>query len=181
MQVEDKIRMGIDPGKQGFITFNVGDDLYFKPLDEFVVGKEWSTKLIKDFFKQFEGLDIHVVLEDVNSDPNWTALTNWSLSRSKSLIEMALAYGEMPFTLVKPKKWQGEMFEGVREMRKPSKKNKNNVLVKGRLDTKPMSILASQRLFPKVNLAHGKTARATVPNDNKSDSLLMYEYCKRHF
>jgi hypothetical protein len=183
--MSDKIYMGIDPGKSGFITFNIGDEIYFKPIDELVVGKEYSALMIKDFFKQFEGIDIHIVLEGVNCDPNWTPLTNWSLSRCIALIEMAMTCFELPHTLVKPQAWQKEMFQGVPEMRKPSttvnKKNGQSYVKKGKLDTKPMSILASQRLFPKVNLAHGKTARATVPNDNKSDALLMYAYCKRNF
>jgi len=179
------IYMGIDPGKQGFFTFNIGEELFFKHMENFVIGKEYSSLLIGEFFKQFEGISMHVVLEDVHCDPQWTALTNWSLSRNKALIEQALADYKIPNTLVNPQTWQKEMFQGIPEMRKPSvtvkRKDGTTYLKKGRRETKPMSILAAQRLFPNVNLAHGKTARATKPHDGKSDSLLIYEYCRRKF
>jgi hypothetical protein len=181
----DKIYMGIDPGSDGFCTFNIGDELHFKHLADFKVGKEWSPLLMLSFFQEFKDLNIHVVLEDVHADGSWTGLTNWSLSRCKAIIETSLAAFSIPYTNVSPQAWQKEMFQGIREVRKPSttvkKKDGTMYEKKGRLDTKPMSILASQRLFPNVNLAHGKTARATKPHDGKSDSLLMYEYCKRHF
>jgi len=167
--------MGIDPGKDGFITFNIGDELIFKWIGDFVVGKEYSTTRFTAFFKQFEGINMHVVLEDVNCTPKWGARTNWVLSRCKALIEQALSDHKIPHTLVKPQAWQKEMYQGVPEMRKTPKDGKK----KGERDTKAMSIIAVERLFPNIDTR--RTTRCKDPHDGKTDSILMYEYGKRKF
>ncbi len=180
-----KVYIGIDPGSEGFVTAIVDDEFFFKYLADLKVGKEWSILEFNKYFKEIKEIcgdhPIHISLEDVNCDPSWTAKTNWSLSRCKAILETSfVAYG-LPYTLIKPKEWQKEMFKGVPEMRKPSttvtKKDKTVYVRKGGLDTKPMSILACQRLFPAIDLS--KSDRARVPHDGKSDSILMAEYGKR--
>jgi hypothetical protein len=71
------------------------------------------------------------------------------------------------------------MFQGIPEMRLPSKMNKKGVMVNGKIDTKSTSILAAKRLFPKFSLAISE--RASKPQDGVSDALLMAEYCRRNF
>ncbi len=182
--IDNKIYMGIDPGGDGCITWmDQKHFLDFEFLKDLKIGKEWDLNGLKNFFKEFEKKDIHVVLEGVNCDPQWTAKTNWSLSRCLTMLETIMSCYNIPYTLIKPRVWQKEMFQGVSEIRKPSKVNKNGVTVRGRLDTKKMSILAAQRLFPNVTmkkpLKNGKWSKNY--HDGKTDSVLMCEYCKRHF
>ena len=170
--------IGIDPGVQGCITYNDEEgNLLFKFLDTFKVGKVWSVKDMNDFFSSFSTENIHIALEDVGPDPIWTAKTNWELSRCKALLEGVITAHKIPLTLVKPKAWQKEMFEGVPEMRKPSKTNIKGVLVKGRLETKLMSVIATQRLLPSLDVR--KSTRAKNAHDGKTDSILIREYILR--
>ena len=65
--------------------------------------------------------------------------------------------------LVAPKKWQKEMYEGIR----PDP------------DKKVMSVQAAKRLFPNHDIR--RTTKCKKPDDNLTDSLLICEYGRRHF
>lgn len=67
----------------------------------------------------------------------------------------------IPFEPALPRVWQREMHRGT-----PAG------------DTKQRSIVAAQRLFPRVSLL--PTERSRRPNDGLADALLISEYGPRH-
>ena len=68
-----------------------------------------------------------------------------------------------PVVLIPPKKWQKEMYVGV----KPNE------------DKKVMSVMAAQSLFPNHDLR--RSEKCIKPDDNLTDSLLIAEYARRNY
>jgi hypothetical protein len=175
--ISNKTRIGIDPGKKGFIAVQIENgtppiEYYQMPL----IGDEID---LKELYEILQGIvdtseNLHAVLEHVHSIPNMSAKSNWSFSEAFSVVRMGLTACGIPYTLVPPKKWQKEMFQGVANLTKFSKSGKTKVN-----DTKAMALIAAKRLFPNEDLRATKASRRD--DDNKVDALLMSEYCKRFF
>lgn len=161
----EKTVIGIDPGKEGFITvMNVsGITHYAMPK----VGKELDLHGLADLiFKISEECDpakTIVVIEDVHALYGSSAGATFNFGLVCGLLRMGFVMCGLPIVLVSPKKWQKEMHEGV-------KVNPNK---------KVMSILAAQRLFPNHDLR--RTEACKKPDDNLVDSLLIAEYGRRHY
>lgn len=169
------IRIGIDPGKHGFICmyFNHKDDLkqdYFEYHPIPLINKEIDIHKLYDILS-FDGSnwDVKCVLEDVHAIFGASAKSTFSFGWVVGAIEGILASCDIPYVKVKPKEWQKEMWQGVPVQKKPN----------GRTDTKAMSLLAAKRLFPNEDLT--ATERSTKPHDGKIDALLLAEYARRNF
>lgn len=176
-----RIAIGIDPGKKGFMTFinKEGDDIFYKPLLEDSSSKYIDfSPLRKVFYELNEEFDLsdicHCVIEDVHSIPGSSAQSNFNFGYIVGALEELLKGLEIPFTKVAPKTWQKEMWQGVALKKKFSSTGKTRVN-----DTKAMSLEAAKRLFPREDFRRNE--RAKNPDDNKVDSLLIAEYCRRKF
>lgn len=192
--MQDKQYIGFDPGKGGACVIIQGDEvtrLTF-PIIGDGKGKEYDIQGMLDIFERFDRHNCHAVIEDVKALQKPMQAGNWSLSRGKTILEVAaIAYG-IPFTLVHSKTWQKEIWQGV-----PVLKDK-----KGKTDSKNMTLVAIKRLFPKVDLIEDaevkyyadnaqnkKLNRVGLPvprtkesaHDGIVDALALAEYCRRNF
>lgn len=178
-----KLYGGIDPGKQGVI-FCIQDgekDYRFLP----VVGKEYDHQGVKSIFKELSDNcdDMHFVLEGIHATNTWGATTNFSLGGCMGMLKQVLTDLDIPFTVVPPKTWQKEMWQGISPKHKPlSAAQKKQGRKKGSIDTKSTSELAAKRLFPtfEFNVTNSGNKSKNF-NDNIGDAALMAEYCRRKF
>lgn len=163
------IRIGIDPGKQGFICSMTDSSISYYQIP--LIGKEVDLDELDNIidFITLTHDDVHCVIEDVHAIFGSSAKATFNFGWIVGVLEALLVAHGIPYTKVQPKEWQKEMWQGI------SKQKKAN----GRTDTKAMSLLAAKRLFPDEDLT--ATARSTKEHDGKIDSLLMAEYCKRKF
>jgi hypothetical protein len=172
-----KTYVGIDPGKSGAIVTIFNEDIQKFTIPK--IGKEVDAHQLNNLLKSLNNLPYphHIILEDVHAIFGSAAGATFSFGWIVGVIEGILVANNLSFTKVQPKVWQKEMFQGIPEQRKPSSVNKKGVTVKGKLDTKAMSIMASKRLFPGFSLLPSE--RCKNPDDGISDALLMAEYCRR--
>lgn len=162
--------IGIDPGKKGFISVLEIFDLpewKFYPIPT-IKGKVIDVVELNNIFEKIKG-DCHAVIEKVHAIYGSSAKATFDFGFTAGLLEGMLIAHSIPYTKVPPKEWQKEMWQGVQVIKKTKRSN----------DTKAMSEIAVKRLFPKLDLR--KTERCTTNDDNKVDSILMAEYCRRKF
>jgi hypothetical protein len=169
--------IGVDPGHEGAITliFHDGEIRKFiMPL----IGKQYNIPALNSIFSTFNKNYYHIILEDVHAIYGSSAGATFEFGYGAGLLEGLIVAHGLPYTKVQPKEWQKIAFQGIKEIRKPSKKNKNGKEIRGKLDTKPMALLAVQRLFPKEDLRGSERCR--VPHKGVIDSLLLayYGQCK---
>ena len=171
-----KIAIGIDPGKYGYFTIwrEETNSFEYKPVP--LVGKEVDylafSKLLDDINPTNH--EVYAVIEDVHALFNTAATATFNFGYIAGALEMLLICKRIPYTKVAPKAWQKQMWVGVALQQKPSSTKKTMVT-----DTKSMSTIAAQRMFPNEDLRD--TPQCKKPHDGKVDSLLMCEYCKRNF
>jgi hypothetical protein len=162
--------IGIDPGKDGAIVAitEKGIEKIMIPL----IGKEIDLHKLNYEIKRLSilGDGGHFVLENVHTLPIMSAKSNFTFGSVFGMLQALLVANDCKFTLVTPKEWQKEMWQGVPKQLKVGKKQ---------VDTKAMSLLAANRLFPHLDLT--KSERASKAHDGIVDALLMAEYCKRKF
>jgi len=164
--------IGIDPGKGGAIVvaLKVGDEIqrlsYVIPL----LGKQVDRQALNNILREYKGNECHVWIEDVHAIFNSSAKSTFSFGHVCGLLEMAVVANGYSYTLVQPKVWQKEMWQGIPEQRKPSTKEGK----KGPIDTKLMSLMACKRLFPNEDLT--KSAKSKKDHDGIVDAMLLAEY-----
>ena len=178
-----RIRIGIDIGSDGAIAVIKDHHLVSynkipktaKALDMFLL-----IDLIMEHISIGGQDTVHVVMEDLHSVHGSSAKSNFAFGLNNGLIIGALQAIQLPFTKVQPKKWQKEMWEGIRSVMVlvKGKKNKDGS-PKYKVDTKATSLQAAKRLFPKEDFL--ATKRSSVPHDGIVDAVLMALYCDRNF
>lgn len=176
-RMSNKIYVGIDVGKNGGIAvlYPEGEvSVQATPTVGPTTAKEIDKQAIKKFFHSLvdNGVEIVVVVEDVHSIFGTSAKSNFQFGRSLGIIEGIVEALELSYYKITPKVWQALCFQGVPEIRKPSKTAKG----RGTLETKPMALIAAQRLYPQVDLR--KSNKAEKPHDGIVDALLMAHYAK---
>lgn len=180
------IHIGIDPGKQGAIVcINTDiDEVLIKMIPKIPGSQEIDEHELNLILSNIRDHKHHIVIEDLKAIYGVASSATFTFGDICGLIRGMLVANNLRFTKVSPQTWQKEMFQGVKEIRKPSttRLNKFNkpTLVKGRIETKAMSIMAAKRLFPHVSLKTSTTKNA-VDKDGISDALLMAEYSRRKF
>lgn len=171
-----KIAIGIDPGKDGYFTIwrESSNEFEYKSIP--LIGKEVDYLAFSKLLDQINPSihEVYAVMEDVHAVFGSSAKGTWSFAYIAGALEMLLICKGIPYTKVAPKAWQKQMWVGVALQQKPSSTKKTMVT-----DTKSMSTIAAQRMFPNEDLRD--TPRCKKPHDGKVDSLLMCEYCKRNF
>lgn len=173
--------IGIDPGKDGGVV-RIWNGPY-KDVKNIVETFKIPLLANKDY--DIRGLikiltDLHqecptdrpplVLLEDVHSIRGSSAKSNFSFGYGVGLIRCAVVSVNLPFVLIGPKKWQKVCFEGIRTIEKvgPIKEGF------GKVDTKKMSQVACERLYPGVNLLGSE--RSKVAHKGIVDALLIAHY-----
>jgi len=169
---DTKLHIGIDPGKTGFICELSINSIDFYPIPK--IGKQVDLLELCKILECYKDANCHCVMEDVHAIYGSAAGSTFEFGRIVGSLESLLVAFKIPHTKVAPKKWQKEMWEGVTVQKKASTSKKTMVV-----DTKAMSEVAAKRLFPDIDLR--KSTRAKNVDDNKVDSLLMAEYCRRNF
>lgn len=164
--MNDKTIIGVDPGKEGFITVMRGGAFVHHPIP--MVGhRELDmvalSALIVSIASECDPKMTQVVIEDVHAIYGSSAGATFTFGGIAYALRMGFIMVGLPVVLVAPKKWQKEMFEGV----------------KVDSDKKVMSIAAAKRLCPGADLR--RTPRCTKPDDNLTDSLLIAIYGSRHY
>ena len=167
------IRIGIDPGKNGYICIyaeidDVGGVFEYYPIP--LIGKEVDINTLCQYlYADGAKVDIHFCIEDVHAIFGSSAKATFNFGYIVGVLEALLVAHHISYTKVTPKEWQKEMWQGIPLQKKPN----------GRTDTKAMSLLAAKRLFPNEDMRD--TERCTTSHDGKVDALLICEYCKRKF
>lgn len=170
-----KVFIGIDPGVNGCISVFCGDsEVVNSHMMPKIKGKEEidGEELGRLLRMMTKDVDFHIMVEDVHAIFGAAAGTTFSFGYNVGLLHGVLMDNSLPYTLVQPKRWQKEMWQGLPLIRKKSKTGKTMVT-----DTKAMSIAAAQKLFPSADLR--KSKRARVPHDGVADSVLLAECCRR--
>ena len=170
--------IGIDPGKKGALVCldNYGVRyLHAMPIE----GNEIDWLLVADIIQEVEADDI--ILEEVHAMYGSSAGATFAFGGAyHGIIAICAGLGRKPL-LVQPKAWQRVVYEGIPEIRKPDieikKGKRKGQTTRGRRDTKAMSLLAAQKLFPDANLL--ANSRCKVPHDGIVDALLIAEYGRR--
>ena len=157
--------IGIDPGINGGITILDEDggiiNQYVMPIIKSSKGKnEIDASGIVRIFMESGQSNSHIGLEKQQAMPKQGVSSTFKTGRGFGLIE-GIAVGMMiPYTLITPRTWQKEMFNGL-----------------GKADTKQLSKQVAQRLFPKIDFR--ATERCTKIHDGLTDSILIAEYLRR--
>lgn len=173
--------IGVDIGKNGGLSciLSTGEIIAIKVP---IVGDDYDIKAIGEFFIKY-GLEyeerVHCVIEDVASIFGASAKANFQFGRGLGVIQGIVQSFGIPFTMVNPKVWQKEVWQGVKIVENPTGKLLKSGKPQYKTDTKATSLIACKRLFPHVNLK--ATERSTKDHDGIVDSLLMAEYCRRKF
>lgn len=171
----NRIWIGIDPGKDSFICHISDDIVSFDRIP--MIGSETDLVALNAIISGLRPKGtysmLHAVLEDVHSIFGSSAKSNWEFGKINGVLEALLVANSIPYSKIQPKAWQKQLWEGVAIQKTLGSTGKEKT------DTKKMSLLAAQRLFPNVDLQ--KSERAKLPDHNKVDALLLAEYCRRNF
>ncbi len=180
-----KISIGIDIGSDGAYTIMHDSKIYKYGKIPYVGEEEADMKALFDEIltsipNEGNGIDMHIVIEDLHSVFGSSASSNFEFGKNNGLVIGMLQIMAIPFTKVAPKKWQKQMWEGIRpvEIINKGKFNKDGSQ-KYKVDTKATSLIAAKRIFPKETFL--ATQRSTVPHNGIVDSALLAEYCRRNY
>lgn len=198
-----KIRVGIDPGKQGSIViqeFPEGSNeakiiVHQMPL---IAKKEYDIHKLRELLLDLstvegDGRNVMVVLEDVHAIYGVGAGSTFEFGFGLGIIEGILAAYDIPYVKIAPKKWQAVCFQGVPFIPKPAKTKEKNLVqeyndqLEGKkprkpavkADTKAMALVAAKRLYPTQKLNY--TERQEKAQDGLVDALLMSHFCKLNY
>ncbi|PCI96649.1 MAG: hypothetical protein COB15_09685 [Flavobacteriales bacterium] len=174
------IHVGIDPGADGAIGV-IDAHLTTATVFPKISGKFDAHQLNICIERILEEDDyIHFILEKPGIIFGVGKSSMAKLYKNCGLIEGILIGNNCRYTLVPPKEWQKEMWQGVDTIRKSTtKRKKDGTKAQGAVDTKAMSLMAAKRLWPSMDFR--KSERATTPHDGIVDALLMAEYSRRKF
>lgn len=170
----NRVYMGIDPGEKGFITVMKDKAMIFFSI------KDNDFYRIDEFLKEMKELNPNIVciMEEVHAIFGSSAKATFSFGEINGLLKGLLIANKIPYHLVPPKKWQGELWDS-----KDMVITYKDVFIKGKetkrkeVNTKKTSFNTASRLFPMVDFR--KTERCKNPDDNKIDSILLAEYGRR--
>lgn len=172
----NKVHIGIDPGKDGFISVLTEDGFEFHSIPK--IGKVVDIHMLSHIFHNIyidsSEKRVHCVMEDVHAIFGSSAGSTFEFGFVNGVLEALLVSIGIPYTKIQPKEWQKQMFKGVDLMKRPSSTGKTFVN-----DTKAMALVACKRLFPELDLT--ATERSNKPHDGKVDSILLCEYSRRNY
>ena len=150
---------GVDPGKTGgIVSINDAGKVEYFEIPK--IGTEVDFQALSDIFENIAKEPHFLVLEDVHAVPKAGAMQSFNFGQILGAKKALLSAFKIRHTMVQPKAWQKLIWTGIPNMKKSDGKN----------DTKAMSYLAFQRLFPNEKVAKSK--------DGLIDAALMAMYSK---
>jgi len=189
--MENTIYIGLDPGKDGFITIYEPktNKHYFyamptekvetsytlkngKPKMENQFSEAGLVDLVFEINKQFKGFTKIAGLEKVTGRQGWSAQNNFIFGHTAGLQKMFLLMLGCKVEMVRPAKWQNYMRKGYTPIKVPSSTGKTMVN-----DPKATAEMIVNAEFPDIDFR--KTQRARVNHDGKIDSFLICHYIYR--
>lgn len=185
-----RIRVGVDPGKQGAIAVFADSKLEYVlplPLIDNLKSQVDEQKLFKIFLEiRKMSSDIFIAIENVHAHQLAGGTSNFSFGDNCGLIRGMIIALELPFIKVLSKEWQKEAWKGVVEIRKPDaykmdKKSGSKKIIRGKINTKATSLIAAKRLFPEQSfLDPNKTERSKKDHDGMVDAALIGFWCNKY-
>lgn len=175
-----KVRIGIDIGSEGAYAVFLDSTLKTYGKIPYTTEEQNVAELLNHICDVVpkDSHDIHVVIEDLHSIHKSSAKSNFEFGKNNGLIIGMLQVIGFPYTKIGPKKWQKEMWQGIRPVEIPVKgeldKEGNQ---KYKVDTKATSLIAAQRLYPGYTFL--ATERSRVPHNGIVDAVLIGAYGTR--
>lgn len=166
-----KYTIGIDVGKKGGITVletSTGKILkkqVMPLLEDGDVDGNALLSLLADYSEE-----CHCIIEKLHAMPLFGAKGNFGFGGQYYTIKTILRISRTPFTEVMARKWQKQMFEGMKVHKRPKD---------GRTDTKKMAKIRVMDLYPNEDFV--PTKRSRNMHDGMIDSTLIAEYGRRNF
>lgn len=161
-----KTYIGIDIGKQGAIAVINDNGIASFPMP--MIKNEVNMGSLFHIISSNAGQETHVAFEKLGVIFGSSKQTAFSMGYQMGLVEAFCVAMEIPYTAVRAKDWQKEMFKHTTVINKPGKTSK---------DTKAMALVTIKRLFPTLPLTYG---RATKPHDGLIDAVLIAEYARKN-
>ncbi len=193
MENQRKIFLGIDPGKEGFITAYdpLLNEYHFYSMPEHKVpnGKKLKSgkdEMVTEFHPEgfrdlvvtlhikYKGYKIIAAIEEVHGRQGWSAENNFNFGHTAGLQYMVLIMLKAEIEFVRPQKWQSFMYQGHQKVMVPSSTGKTMIN-----DTKATSALVAQAIAPTLDFT--KTERSKKIHDGKTDSFLICLYRFRRY
>lgn len=161
---ENKCFLGIDPGKSGSFSLIDEEGKIIHMIKIPTIGKEYDVQMMAHQLEEWKPFVKHAVLENVHAIQGRVGnSSNFNFGLGKGILIGLLQGLGIRYTMVNPKAWQKEVWEGVSRQK----------------DNKQTSLLAAKRLFP--NETFIPSERARKPHDGMVDATLMAEYARRKF
>jgi hypothetical protein len=168
--------IGIDIGKSGAIC--ILDDGKMSTHKMPMTGTELDYNALFRLIEPFRGRVGIIAFEHLGVIYGSSKTTAFSMGHQLGAVEMLCTSLHIPYTKVRAKDWQKEMFQGVDEISRAHKLPGNDGYKPVR-DTKAMALVAIKRLFPDLKLTFGEKAKK--PDDGLIDAVLITEYARRKF
>ena len=165
------IVIGIDIGLSGAICIKrpvIHQEIEMTTYPMPIVGKHVDWDEMYKIFNEYEGMRGIVVFEKLGQIFKSSKATAFSMGAQQEGMIVMCKMLAIPYAQVAPKEWQKEMFRGIDTIYKPGSKLN---------DTKKMALEKIKQIYPKMKLTFGE--RATKPNDNLVDAVLIAEYAER--
>ena len=166
--------IGFDPGKDGafFAILPDGNAYRVCPKIGTKLDVHGYVGLLKVLISELKLAKFSIVAfaEDVHAIHGSSAAGSFNFGGAAWMIHTALACFNVPFILVKPKKWQSKCWAGVKIQRKMDKKRGKMVT-----DTKSTSLMAAKRLFAGESFVPDGRRK---PHDGVVDAALIAYYGK---
>ena len=186
-----KVYLGMDPGKDGYITAWNGKDFKFypMPIHKVETGKKLKSgkPQMKDEFhingmvdlatqinNDHPNSELIVAIEEVGGRGGWSATNNFNFGHTAGIQRMIFEFLGAEIIMVRPQKWQSVVRRGYELKKVPSSTGKTMVV-----DSKMMAEQIAVTEYP--NLDFRKTERSKINHDGKIDSLLICVWLMRTY
>tara|TARA_R110000764_G_scaffold124606_1_gene211990 strand:- start:171 stop:803 length:633 start_codon:yes stop_codon:yes gene_type:complete len=186
-----EILLGMDPGKDGFITAWDGKEFkfYSMPTHKVETGKFLKSGkpqmkdefhisgivlLIKKLHSDWKNCKLIAAIEEVGGRGGWSATNNFNFGHTAGIQRMIFEMLDAEIIMVRPQKWQSVVRRGYDLMKVKSSTGKTMVV-----DSKMMAEHIATTEYPGIDFR--KTERAKKSHDGKIDSFLICLYLMRTY
>jgi hypothetical protein len=186
-----EILLGLDPGKDGFITAWDGDDFkfYAMPTHKVETGKFLKSgkpqmkdefhvaglaKFADSLYYDFPDCVFVAGIEEVGGRGGWSATNNFNFGYTAGMQRMIFEMVDAKIIMVRPQKWQSVVRRGYDLMKVKSSTGKTMVT-----DSKAMAEHIATKEYPGIDFR--KTERSKNNHDGKIDSFLICLYLIRTY
>ena len=186
-----EILLGMDPGKEGYITAWDGKEFkfYSMPTHKVETGKFLKSGkpqmkdefhisgivlLIKKLHSDWKNCKLIAAIEEVGGRGGWSATNNFNFGHTAGMQRMIFEMLDAEIIMVRPQKWQSVVRRGYDLMKVKSSTGKTMVV-----DSKMMAEHIATTEYPGIDFR--KTERAKNNHDGKMDSFLICLYLIRTY